>query len=419
VLGEPVNGSAVEGDLHLPVGTRDHAQRSCGHGAGGLTLDGQRLPELEARARALNHPPGLLVGGVQRLPAGVDEHAAAGDALRRHRRRGVPRRARPHRGTAATATAPASCERDRGGGERRRHEQSSHVMTSPWSSGFDRGPTERRPDGNVAGCEGHAQQCDGRDLARLRGMDGGRVVARLHEPEQRPPLGDETEDVRDRRQDDAADRQPCDHEGAPTVRQPLEGDEQGDAEARSCVHRCGYCRKPLRDHRRDRCLGGDPQGRAVRIAYVWNLTDEAVLAGFGVGDLDAANELIRRFGRRVYGVAMTITRHARLADALPQEAFVRAWRHAETFDPRRGSGASWLSVITRNLAIDAMRAQPRSELVDPDDLDWLSPPAQEPNPADVAVRASDSEWLRSALDDVPDEQRRAVVLAGVLGFTAE
>jgi RNA polymerase sigma-70 factor (ECF subfamily) len=152
---------------------------------------------------------------------------------------------------------------------------------------------------------------------------------------------------------------------------------------------------------------------------VWNLTDEAVLAGYGVGDVEAANELIRRFGRRVYGVAITITRDARLAEDVAQEAFVRAWRHAETFDPRRGSVASWLSVITRNLAIDAMRAQPRSELVDPDDLDWLSPPTQEPNPADVVVRASDSEWLRGALDDVPDEQRRAVVLAGVLGFTAE
>jgi RNA polymerase sigma factor (sigma-70 family) len=152
---------------------------------------------------------------------------------------------------------------------------------------------------------------------------------------------------------------------------------------------------------------------------VRDLTDEAVLAGFGVGDVEAANELLRRFGRRVYGVAITITRDARLAEDVAQEAFVRAWRHAETFDPRRGSVASWLSVITRNLGIDAMRAQPRSELVDPDDLDWLSPPADEPNPADVAVRSSDSEWLRGALDDVPDEQRRAVVLAGVLGFTAE
>ena len=155
------------------------------------------------------------------------------------------------------------------------------------------------------------------------------------------------------------------------------------------------------------------------VLCVWNLTDEAVLAGFGVGDVEAANEVIRRFGRRVYGVAITITRDARLAEDVAQEAFVRAWRHAETFDPRRGSVASWLSVITRNLAIDAMRAQPRSELVDPDDLDWLSPPTQEPNPVDVVVRASDSEWLRGALDDVPDEQRRAVVLAGVLGFTAE
>jgi RNA polymerase sigma-70 factor (ECF subfamily) len=153
---------------------------------------------------------------------------------------------------------------------------------------------------------------------------------------------------------------------------------------------------------------------------VWNLTDEAVLAGFAVGDVDAANEFIRRFRRRVYGVAITITRDARLAEDIAQEAFVRAWRHAETFDARRGGVASWLSVITRNLAIDAMRTQPRSELVDPDDLDWLSPPTHEPNPADVAVRASDSEWLRRALDEeVPDEQRRAVVLAGILGFTAE
>src|SRR5919204_2239259 len=127
---------------------------------------------------------------------------------------------------------------------------------------------------------------------------------------------------------------------------------------------------------------------------VRNLTDEAVLAGYGVGDVAAGNELIRRFGRRVYGVAITITRDGRLAEDVAQEAFVRAWRHAETFDPRRGSVASWLSVITRNLAIDAMRAQPRSELVDPDDLDWLSPPASDPNPADVAVRADDSDWLR-------------------------
>jgi DNA-directed RNA polymerase specialized sigma24 family protein len=71
--------------------------------------------------------------------------------------------------------------------------------------------------------------------------------------------------------------------------------------------------------------------------YVWTLTDEALLAGFAVGDARAAETFIARFQRRVYGVALAITRDTRLAEDLAQEAFTRAWRHAETFDP--GAGA--------------------------------------------------------------------------------
>ncbi len=152
---------------------------------------------------------------------------------------------------------------------------------------------------------------------------------------------------------------------------------------------------------------------------MWRLTDEALLAGFAVGDAGAAETFIERFRRRVYGIALTITRDARLAEDVAQEAFLRAWRHAETFDPRRGSVATWLIVITRNLAVDAMRTHPRADFVDPDELEWLSPPAREADPADATVRASDVDWLRRALDDVPDEQGRAVVLAGILGFTAQ
>jgi RNA polymerase sigma factor (sigma-70 family) len=152
---------------------------------------------------------------------------------------------------------------------------------------------------------------------------------------------------------------------------------------------------------------------------VTRLTDDALLAGFAVGDAKAADAFIGRFRGRVYGVALAITRDTRLAEDLAQEAFLRAWRHAENFDPRRGGVATWLAVITRNLAIDAMRTRPRSQLVDPDELEWLLPPASDPDPADTTVRTGDTDWLRRALDDVPDEQRRAVVLAGILGFTAQ
>jgi RNA polymerase sigma-70 factor, ECF subfamily len=38
-----------------------------------------------------------------------------------------------------------------------------------------------------------------------------------------------------------------------------------------------------------------------------------------------------------------------------QESYLKIWRHASRFDPDRSSPISWMSVIVRNTAIDAMR----------------------------------------------------------------
>jgi RNA polymerase sigma-70 factor (ECF subfamily) len=43
------------------------------------------------------------------------------------------------------------------------------------------------------------------------------------------------------------------------------------------------------------------------------------------------------------------------AEDLVQETFLRAWRHPESVDPRRGSPRGWLFTTARNLAIDAWR----------------------------------------------------------------
>src|ERR671933_550021 len=65
------------------------------------------------------------------------------------------------------------------------------------------------------------------------------------------------------------------------------------------------------------------------------LSDEALLAGLAAGDPDDAAAFVRRFQRRVYGLAWTILRDADLADDAAQETFVRAWRHAAGYEPRR------------------------------------------------------------------------------------
>jgi RNA polymerase sigma-70 factor (ECF subfamily) len=147
------------------------------------------------------------------------------------------------------------------------------------------------------------------------------------------------------------------------------------------------------------------------------VTDEALLAGMALGDESAAVAFVRRYQRRVFGLAYSMTSDTRVAEEVAQEALIRVWRHAPVFDPRRGSVTSWVLTITRNLTIDALRMR-RSVPTDPDDFAATALISLEHNPEDAVLRGDVREMVRGALSDLPAEQRRAVVLASVYGRTA-
>jgi RNA polymerase sigma factor (sigma-70 family) len=150
---------------------------------------------------------------------------------------------------------------------------------------------------------------------------------------------------------------------------------------------------------------------------MWTVSDDALVAGVAAGDQDAASAFVRRFQRRVYGLARTIVMDDRAAEDIAQEAFLRAWRHAAAYDPRRGSVIGWLLTITRNLAIDAVRVR-RPLAFDPAALVGLDRVSSERQPQELAVLSDDTERLRTALAGLPEEQGRAIVLSGLLGYTA-
>jgi RNA polymerase sigma-70 factor (ECF subfamily) len=146
------------------------------------------------------------------------------------------------------------------------------------------------------------------------------------------------------------------------------------------------------------------------------LADEALVAALALDDRDAAAVFVRRFQRKVYGLAFVVTGDRMLAEDAAQQAFERAWRHAGSYDPRRGSVLTWLMTITRNVAIDAVRVR-RPESVDPTALLGLLPAAGGPDPEGSAVDADALDRIRPALDALPAEQRRAVLLATLAGRT--
>jgi RNA polymerase sigma factor (sigma-70 family) len=145
-------------------------------------------------------------------------------------------------------------------------------------------------------------------------------------------------------------------------------------------------------------------------------SDQALLMGLGRGDPGAASAFVRQYQRRVYGLARSIVGDRTQAEEVAQEALIRAWRKAGSYDSRRGSVSTWVLTITRNLAVDSLRrkgAQP----ADPRALIFLDQPARGPAPEDAAT-ADETNRVRTALFDLPVEQRRALVLAAFYGYTA-
>jgi len=153
------------------------------------------------------------------------------------------------------------------------------------------------------------------------------------------------------------------------------------------------------------------------LRMVDELSDEDLLAGMAVGDQSAAVTFVRRYQRRVFGLAYSMTNDASVAEEVAQEALIRVWRHAPVFDPRRGSVTSWVLTITRNLTIDALRMR-RAVPTDPDDFAASAMMSLEHNPEDAVRRNDVAHTVRAALATLPVEQRRAVVLASVYGRTA-
>lgn len=145
-------------------------------------------------------------------------------------------------------------------------------------------------------------------------------------------------------------------------------------------------------------------------------SDEALLSGVAVGDDRAVLAFVRRYQRRLFGLALGIVGDPGMAEDVAQEAFIRILRHAAVFDARRGSVATWTLTITRNLAIDAVRVH-RPIATAPEDRVFLGLVSDERSPDDAAVMSDSVSKARAALDALPIDQRRAIVLAVMYGRT--
>jgi RNA polymerase sigma-70 factor (ECF subfamily) len=145
-------------------------------------------------------------------------------------------------------------------------------------------------------------------------------------------------------------------------------------------------------------------------------TDEALLERVASGDQEATSVLVRRYERRVYGLALAVLGDPHRAQEAAQEAIERVYRRAASFDRSRGSAAGWILTIARNAAIDERRRTPAAQQSVA--LDGLELSSQGPSPLDQAITNESLASIRSKLAALPEGQRRALVLAAWGGLSA-
>src|SRR6188472_2103644 len=85
----------------------------------------------------------------------------------------------------------------------------------------------------------------------------------------------------------------------------------------------------------------------------------AALTRCASGDRTALRVIYDAEAPRMLGVARRMLRRQDLAEEAVQDAFMRVWRSARTFDPDRGAARSWLYAILRNCALSILRDESR------------------------------------------------------------
>ena len=156
------------------------------------------------------------------------------------------------------------------------------------------------------------------------------------------------------------------------------------------------------------------------------------------GDRDA---IARFYDAHVDGlytfVFYRVGRDAPLAEDVVQETFALALSRKADYDAARGSVGSWLTVLSRNVIRDHLRAHKRTdelaatwERIDATLAQTFAAMAERPLPGDVLERAETRDLVHMAVANLPEQYRNALTrkyvdgesletLAGELGISVD
>ena len=143
--------------------------------------------------------------------------------------------------------------------------------------------------------------------------------------------------------------------------------------------------------------------------------DTELLHAIARGDESALAALYDRYNSILLGLLLRIL-HSRVeAEDVLQEVFLQIWQRAAKFDEARGRAFTWMVTLARSRAIDRLRSLQSRQRAD--DTALRDAPEAVGDASVDAYHAEQRRIVRGALAEIPEEQRRALLLAYFEGLT--
>lgn len=148
-------------------------------------------------------------------------------------------------------------------------------------------------------------------------------------------------------------------------------------------------------------------------------SDDALMERVKARDLHAFSLLFDRYARPVYAMAAHLLGPTE-AEEIVQEVFWRVWHRAHQYESTRGSVRVWIMAVARHLALDAIKRhsqERRVMAVEEIDLLLANAPATQVDVEEMVWARQRVDAIQKALHELPDVQRRVILLAYFGGFS--
>ena len=146
------------------------------------------------------------------------------------------------------------------------------------------------------------------------------------------------------------------------------------------------------------------------------LADEDLISLAGSGDAGAFAVLYDRHSRATYSLVYRMMGERQAAEDLVQDAFLRVWRAAGSYQSERGSVRTWILSIAHNRGIDQLRST-ASRRRTQEKVVLAAPTSQSDEAFKEAWQTSQRDRVRAALSQLPSEQAKVLELAYFSGYT--